>query len=378
MIDTSAGAAEVGMPTCRGVEHVSMTVADLDRATAFFTQVFGCTVLYTMGPFSGSGGSFMRVYANSDVRTVVEFVRVLRSPFLNIELFQVRSPVQRTRWPDLLDIGGWHLAAYVDDIDAATAFLAARDDVYVLGDGKKPTGGVEAGEGSYAVHAMTDWGFHFELLTYPHGRAYTELFETRLWNPSAPDRGAADPVEPQAGSMPTFRGFEHLSVTVADLDAATDFLVGVLGCEQLYDLEGPFNRGGSGFGAYANVDVRAEPSRVRLFRGQYLNVEVVECPPYPGQSRDWPGILDVGGWHLAVYVDDVGAALEFLETSDDADVRVFGGKKPAYDYEAGEEAYTVHAVHASGIYFELVTYPHGRTRQADHVVRAWHPARPSG
>lgn len=32
--------------------------------------------------------SFMRVYANADVRAVVHNVRVMRSPFLNIELFE--------------------------------------------------------------------------------------------------------------------------------------------------------------------------------------------------------------------------------------------------------------------------------------------------
>ena len=43
-----------------------MTVADLDEATQF-TDMFGCQILYTMGPFSGTKGSFMRVYA--DTRT---------------------------------------------------------------------------------------------------------------------------------------------------------------------------------------------------------------------------------------------------------------------------------------------------------------------
>jgi len=364
-----------GIPGLRGVEHVSMTVPDLDQATDFFAEVFGCTELYTMGPFSGHGGSFMRTFANADVRTVVEYVRVLRSPFLNIELFKVRSPVQNSRWPDMLDIGGWHLAAYVDDIDAGEAFLTARPDVFVLGDGKKPTGGVEAGEGSFAVHAMTDWGLHVELLTYPNGRAYQSAFEGRIWNPAEPDRGAVLAVPPVPGSLPGFRGFEHLSVAVADLDAATVLLVDVLGCEQFYDLEPPFNRGGSGFGAYANVDVRAHPTRVRLFRSRYLNIEVVECPPYPGQRRDWPGMLDVGGWHLALYVDDVDAALAFLA---DTDVRMLGGEKPAYEYEAGDGAVTVHCVDPCGVYFELVSYPRGRDRANEFAGPAWHPGFPTG
>ena len=328
MTQTDTGRPPAGgpIPTLRGIEHISMTVPDLDQATDFFVGLFGCQTLYTMGPFAGKGGSFIRVYANSDVRSVVHYVRVLRSPYLNIELFQASSPVQRTRWPDLLDIGGWHLAAYVDDIDAAIEQLRRREGVYVLGEGKRPTGGPEVGEGSYACHAMTSWGFHFELLTYPDGREYQSSFDDRLWNPAAPDRGARPAFDLQPGALPGFRGFEHVSVTVADLDDATDLLAGPLGCDVFYDLKGPFNRGGSDFGAYANVDVRADPTRVRLFRTPYLNVEVVECPAYPGQDRAWPGMLDIGGWHLAVYVDDVDAALAHLAT---VDVRVLGGKKPA-------------------------------------------------
>src|SRR5256714_10510128 len=136
------------IPTLGGVEHVSMTVPDLDEATAFFTGVFGCQVMYTMGPFSGEQangttagprGAFMRRYANADVRAVVHYVRVLRSPYLNVELFSATYPGQRTLWPNFLDIGGWHLAGYVDDMDAAVQYIEGTD-VYVLGQGKRGTG----------------------------------------------------------------------------------------------------------------------------------------------------------------------------------------------------------------------------------------------
>ena len=101
-----------------------------------------------------------------------------------------------------------------------------------------------------------------------------------------------------------------------------------------------------------------------------MNIEIVECPEYPGQNRLWPGMLDVGGWHLAFYVDDVDAALERLAH---LDIRVLGGKKPAYLYEAGEEAYTVHCLAPFGLYFELVTYPHGRFREHEFAATALAP-----
>jgi hypothetical protein len=149
--------------------------------------------------------------------------------------------------------------------------------------------------------------------------------------------------------------------------------VNLLGCETLYDLEPTIDRQSSAFGAYANVDVRAVPSRVRVLRSHYLNLEVVECPEYPGQNRSWPGMLDVGGWHLAYYVDDVDAALDHLSK---LDIRVLGGKKPAALLEAGEGAYTVHCITPFGLYFELVTYPTGRSQAGSHAGPTWHPGHP--
>lgn len=86
-------------------------------------------------------------------------------------------------------------------------------------------------------------------------------------------------------------------------------------------------------------------------------------------------MLDVGGWHLAFYVEDLDAALDDLERRD---VRVLGGKKPAYLYEAGEAAYTVHCLADFGLYFELVTYPHGRYHEEAFSGRPWHPGQLGG
>jgi len=359
------------LPTSRGVEHLSFTVANLDEASAFFEAFFGCERLYDMGPFSDRRGPSMRTFANADVRSVVHRMRVLRSPFLNLELFEATYPGQREFWPHMLDIGGWHLAGYVDDIDAAIAYME-KQDVYILGPGKKPTRGQEAGMGSFACHCMTSWGFHFELLTYPNGRAYQADFGARLWNPAAPDRDAPPRPAANTASLPGFRGFEHLSITVQDLDEADDMLQGVLGAEPFYDLAPPVDPQGSALAAYINGDARSTPSRVRLFRTPYLNIEVVEAS-YPGQNTLWPAMLDIGGWHLAFYVEDVDAALHHLAGTN---VRVLGGKKPAVDIESGQGSYTVHCIAPFGLYFELVTYPAGRPGTASLKTQPWHPGHP--
>ncbi|MGO8863142.1 MAG: hypothetical protein ACLQRH_20625 [Acidimicrobiales bacterium] len=354
----------------RGVKSLAFTVPDLNVATDFFESVFGLELISESAPISDGKRSSMRAFANADVRTEVRGTRVLRAPFLNLRLFEASYPGQRTLWPMMLDVGGWHLAGYVDDMDDAVEFLESCD-VYVLGPGKKPTTNPpEVGEGSFACHCMTRWGFHFELLTYPNGRAYMDDFEGRLWNPAQPD-GAAPLRSTEGRGVPGFRGFEHLSVAVGDMEEVSRFLEEVVGCQRFYDMGPMDDRHGSGFGAYVNVDVRVSVSKVRLFRTPYLNLEIIE-PDFPGQNRAWPNLFDVGGWRLELAVDDVDAAAEGLAH---ADIHVLGGKR-----EDEDSGWRVSCVTPFGMYFDLV--PAGGAGGAGgagdpaSAPRAWDPARP--
>src|SRR5258708_12707473 len=144
-----------------GVQDLAFAVADIEQATEFFASFFGAEVIAESGSVSDARRSSMREFGNVDVRAVIRSSRLLRTPFLNLKLIEATYPGQRTLWPMMLDIGGWHLAGYVDDMDEALDFVASARDVYVLGPGKKPTtNGPEVGEGSYACHCMTSWGFH--------------------------------------------------------------------------------------------------------------------------------------------------------------------------------------------------------------------------
>jgi catechol 2,3-dioxygenase-like lactoylglutathione lyase family enzyme len=349
----------------RGVKDLAFTVPDLGVATDFFESVFGAEVVSETGPITDRKRSSMRAFANADVRTEVRGTRVLRTPYLNLRLIEASYPGQRTLWPMMLDVGGWHLAGYVDDMDDAVEFLESCD-VYLLGPGKRPTTNPpEVGDGSFACHGMTRWGFHFELLTYPKGRAYMDDFEGRLWNPAKPDRGAQ--LRPTDGrGVPGFRGFEHLSVAVGDIDEVTRYLEEVLGCERFYEMGQVDDRHGSGFGAYANVDVRVSVSKVRLFRTTYLNLEIIE-PDFPGQNRAWPNLFDVGGWQLALAVDDIDVALEALSN---VDVHVLGGKR-----EEPDSGCRVSCMTPFGMYFDLVPAGSGAGDPAA-VGQAWDPAWP--
>lgn len=49
--------APSGIPTARNVDHVGVTVPDLDGAVSFFVDVLGCEVIYRTVPFSDPEGA---------------------------------------------------------------------------------------------------------------------------------------------------------------------------------------------------------------------------------------------------------------------------------------------------------------------------------
>ncbi|WP_330174293.1 VOC family protein [Streptomyces sp. NBC_01498] len=181
-----------GLPGLAGVEHIGFTVPDLKAATAFFTEVIGCEPVYTLGPFR-SDGTWMADHLNVHPRAVVHglaFFRCANGP--NFEVFQYESPDQHPVPPRNSDIGGHHLAFYVQDLDAAVAHLRAHR-VTVLG---KPTDSTGPSEGQRWVYFLTPWGMQLELVSFPRGKAYERALGqpdgrggrgVRLWQPEVPD-----------------------------------------------------------------------------------------------------------------------------------------------------------------------------------------------
>ena len=117
MKDKSAGVS--GLPGLLGTEHIGFTVPDLDEATQFFVDVIGCEMIYPLGPFSAED-DWMETHLNVHPRTVMQQLRFFRCKHgPNFEIFQYSAPDQKTQQPRNSDIGGHHLAFYVEDLDAA-------------------------------------------------------------------------------------------------------------------------------------------------------------------------------------------------------------------------------------------------------------------
>ena len=173
-----------GLPGLRGAEHIGFTVPDLEQATAFFVEVIGCDAVYDLGPFAADD-DWMQAHLNVHPRAVMKKLRFFRCKFgPNFEVFEYQAPDQNLQPPRNSDVGGHHLAFYVDDMEAALAYLRAKG-VTIL---SEPTRSKNASAGQTWVYFLSPWGMQFELVSYPGGKAYESQTNLRLWHPAHPER----------------------------------------------------------------------------------------------------------------------------------------------------------------------------------------------
>jgi catechol 2,3-dioxygenase-like lactoylglutathione lyase family enzyme len=172
-----------GIPGLRGTEHVGFTVPSLDEATRFFVDVIGCEFVYALGPFRDDG-DWMERHLNVHPRAVVKELRFFRCKHgPNFEIFEYEAPDQSTTPPRNSDVGGHHLAFYVDDFDHALAYLKSHD-LRILGEPTRRESGPSGGQ--TWVYFLSPWGMQLELVSYPNGKAYERESKTRLWHPAKP------------------------------------------------------------------------------------------------------------------------------------------------------------------------------------------------
>ncbi|MFG3658583.1 VOC family protein [Streptomyces sp. NPDC047706] len=161
----------MALPGLKRLDHIGFTVPDLDQAHRWLVDVLGCEYMYSLGPFGSADETddWMPEHLNVDARTVMRQLRFYRCGEQAVfEVFEYRADGQRTVVPRNSDVGGHHVALYVDDLDEAVSFLRHRG-VPVLGE---PTVSAGPSEGQRWVYFLSPWGMQFELVSYPDGKAY--------------------------------------------------------------------------------------------------------------------------------------------------------------------------------------------------------------
>jgi catechol 2,3-dioxygenase-like lactoylglutathione lyase family enzyme len=176
-------AAVDGIPGMRGHDHTGLTVPDMKQAVDFFTNVIGCKVAISFGPFADDKGTFMQDPARCrsqggdppDHRGPLP----LRS---NIELFDYSAPDQKELNQRNSDIGAFHIALYVDDIAAAKAYLDSKGVATHI----ELTVKEGPAAGQTILYFQAPWGLQFDAISYPDGMAHEKGAETVLWSPKDP------------------------------------------------------------------------------------------------------------------------------------------------------------------------------------------------
>jgi catechol 2,3-dioxygenase-like lactoylglutathione lyase family enzyme len=169
------------VPGLLGIDHIGLTVPNIDVAAAWLEQKLGFINPLTFGPFSDPTGDFMTQLVDVHPRAVVQEIRMLRGgDGPNIELFQYTSPDQDQAFRRNSDWGAHHIAFYVQRIEKGVEYLQTKAESKLFGP-VTLTDGPAAGQ---AINYFHDpFGTDVELISYPHGMAYEATAPIQLWNP---------------------------------------------------------------------------------------------------------------------------------------------------------------------------------------------------
>ena len=173
----------MALPGLVGTDHIGFTVPDLDAGARLLRPRARLHPRLHARAVCSTTTTGCTTHLNVHPRTVMRRAALLpvrhRRQLRGVRVRRRRRPRPE---PRNSDIGGHHLAFYVDDIDAAVDYLRA-EGIRVLGE---PTASRNASEGQRWVYFLSPWGMQFELVSFPNGKAYESDAEVLLWNPNHP------------------------------------------------------------------------------------------------------------------------------------------------------------------------------------------------
>ncbi|WZV97690.1 VOC family protein [Kosakonia sp. BYX6] len=168
----------------RGIDHIGITVPNIEEATRFLTEALGAELIYqSVSPQdkdldNDAQQKTLRLVPGTVVKAV-SMLKLQHGP--GIELFEMQGPSQRGPLR-ANDFGLQHFAVYADDIDAALQrFADAGGEVFTA---PQPLGfATEKGEGNCFCYGSTPWGSIVEFISRPSPMPYEHETPLRRWTP---------------------------------------------------------------------------------------------------------------------------------------------------------------------------------------------------
>ena len=192
------------LPIAQSVETVGMTVSDMDRSTAFFTNVL---TFETVSDIEVAGAEYDRLQGVFGTR--MRIVR-MRLGGEHIELTEYLAPRGRPIPVDSRSNDRWfqHVAIIVSDMDAAYTRLRQHKVEHASPEPQRlPDWNVAAG-GIKAFYFKDPDGHPLEILQFPAGKGDPK------WH---------------ASSGRLFLGIDHTAIVVSDTDTSLAFYRDLLG-----------------------------------------------------------------------------------------------------------------------------------------------------
>ena len=122
------------IPSFETIDHLGVTVPDLDEAVAFFVDALGAEDWYREGPSSEDAGDAMwrelRVHPRASVRLAM--LKLGSSTTIELLEYEVPPGEATTSAPRNSDHSAAHLGLRVRDVDAAASYLRGIPGVEVL------------------------------------------------------------------------------------------------------------------------------------------------------------------------------------------------------------------------------------------------------
>lgn len=161
-----------------GVQHIGLTVPDMEQAVRFFETLFGAETVMECGSVDVDD-RFMSSYLGVPAGRRIKDQRVIRlGNGGNLELFEYAgeagsSPIKRNSEP-----GACHLAFEVDDAYSATDRLRAAGVDVLEGPSLIESGPMQ---GLVWVYFRTPWGQFLELVSMAGALGYEADGGPKMW-----------------------------------------------------------------------------------------------------------------------------------------------------------------------------------------------------
>lgn len=172
-------------PRPRGIDHVGITVADLEAAASFLEQAFDAVALYdNVTPAGPQRGVDTERTLGLPPGTAIRHMRMMRlGNGASVELFEMAVPVGQHAPVLASDLGLQHFAVYCDDVEAcADRFEAAGGTLLTR---PQPLLGIEQAVGNAFCYARAPWGTVIELIAWPADAEWTRTAPAPRYKPAA-------------------------------------------------------------------------------------------------------------------------------------------------------------------------------------------------